>query len=407
MRRTNLKRLRTVESHSASRGDPAIPLSVPNLCGEAWAYVRECLDSNWVSSAGAFVDRFEQAVAARAGVAHGVATTSGTAALHAALLAAGVEPEDEVIVPALTFIASANAVRYCGAWPVLLDVEPDYFQLDPERFEDFLRDECTARAGILCNRRSGRRVRAVMPVHLLGHPADMQAIARIARDYGLVIVEDAAEAFGARHHGRPVGSAGDTVCFSFNGNKIVTTGGGGMIVTDDAELAERARYLTTQARDDPVEGVHGAVGFNYRLSNLQAALGVAQLESLDDFLAAKRSHATAYADGLGGVPGIRLPAEAPWAEATHWLYTIRIDPLGFGMDRHQLRRRLEDEGIETRPLWQPLHRSPALRDCPSYRVAAADAVHAGALSLPSSTGLAPADRARVIGAVRALGRSGS
>ena len=406
MQRTNpLRPYALVQERPAGNG-ATIPLSVPNIRGNAWQYVQECLDTNWVSSAGAFVDRFEHQVAARAGAAHAVATVSGTAALHVALIAAGVEPDDEVIVPALTFIASANAVRYCGAWPLLLDVEPGYFQLDPDRLEGFLRDECTARSGGLYNRGSGRRVRAVMPVHLLGHPCDMQAITRIARHYGLMIVEDAAEALGARHHGRPVGSAGDVACFSFNGNKIVTTGGGGMIVTDDAGLAARARYLTTQAKDDPVEGIHGAVGFNYRLTNIQAALGVSQLESLDDFLAAKRGHAEAYADGLDGVPGVRLPAEAPWADASYWLYTIRIDPNGFGMDRHELHRCLEAQGIETRPLWQPLHRSPALQDCPSYRVAVADEIHADALSLPSSTGLSADDRNRVIGALRALARSG-
>ncbi len=406
MQRTNPRRPFALVQERPTGNGTAIPLSVPNIGGNAWEYVQECLDTNWVSSAGAFVDRFEAEVAERAGVAHAVATVSGTAALHLALIAAGVEPEDEVIVPALTFIASANAVRYCGAWPVLLDVEAGYFQLDPDRLEGFLREECTARSGGLRNRTTGRRVRAVMPVHLLGHPCDMQAITRIARHYDLAIVEDAAEAFGARHHGRPVGSAGDVACFSFNGNKIVTTGGGGMIVTADAGLAARARYLTTQAKDDPVEGIHGAVGFNYRLTNIQAALGVSQLESLDDFLAAKRGHAEAYADGLDGVPGVRLPAEAPWADASYWLYTIRIDPNGFGMDRQELRRRLEAQGIETRPLWQPLHRSPALQDCPSYRVAVADEIQADALSLPSSTGLSADDRTRVIGALRALARSG-
>ena len=406
MQRTNPRRPFALVQERPTGDGAAIPLSVPNIRGNARAYVQECLDTNWVSSAGAFVDRFEHQVAERAGVAHAVATVSGTAALHVALIAAGVEPDDEVIVPALTFIASANAVRYCGAWPLLLDVEPGYFPLDPDRLEGFLRDECTARSGGLHNRGSGRRVRAVMPVHLLGHPCDMQAITRTARHYGLVVVEDAAEALGARHLGRPVGSAGDVACFSFNGNKIVTTGGGGMIVTADAGLAARARYLTTQAKDDPVEGIHGAVGFNYRLTNLQAALGVAQLESMDDFLAAKRRHATAYADGLGGVPGIRVAHEAPWAHASYWLYTIRIDPNGFGMDRHELWRRLDAQGIETRPLWQPLHRSPALKDCRSYRVAVADEIQAGALSLPSSTGLSADDRTRVIGALRALARSG-
>ncbi|RME03545.1 MAG: aminotransferase DegT, partial [Deltaproteobacteria bacterium] len=253
-----------------------IPLSIPKLAGNEWRYVRECLDTNWVSSVGAFVERFEREVAARVGARYGVATASGTAAIHIALLVSGVGPGDEVLLPTLTFIAPANAIRYVGAVPLLLDVDPVTWQLDPEKTIDFLEKECRWQEGRLVNRTTGRRVRAIMPVHILGHPVDLDPILEVARKYELTVIEDATESLGARYKERHVGNLGDIGCFSFNGNKIITSGGGGMIVTNDETTARRARYLTTQAKDDPIEYVHGELGYNYRLTNLQAALGVAQ-----------------------------------------------------------------------------------------------------------------------------------
>ena len=292
-----------------------IPLCVPSMGGNEWAYVKECLDINWVSSLGAFVDRFETELAEYVGSKHAVATASGTAALHIALLVAGVEPDDEVLLPALTFIAPANAVRYCQAWPVFIDVEPRFWQLDIDRVARFLEDECVVREGALHNRASGRRVKAVLPVHVLGHPVDMNPLLGLARRYGLAVVEDATESLGARYKDRLVGNLGDIAVFSFNGNKLITTGGGGMIVTDSREWADRARYLTTQAKDDSIEYVHNEVGFNYRLTNVQAAMGCAQLEDIEDRLTAKRAVAEAYRDGLADVEGVTLPEEAPWASS--------------------------------------------------------------------------------------------
>jgi perosamine synthetase len=386
-----------------------IPLSVPTLCGREWEYVKECLDTNWVSSAGEFVTRFERDVAAYVGRAYAVATVNGTAALHAALAVAGVEADDEVLLPALTFIAPANAVRYLGAWPVFVDVEPDYWQLDPGKVADFLRYETVWRDGATRNRTTGRRIRAIVPVDTLGHPADLDPILELARSYHLRAVEDATESLGARYKGRPVGALSDIACFSFNGNKIVTTGGGGMIVTDDPKVAERVRYLTTQAKDDPIEYVHHAVGFNYRLPNVLAAIGVAQLEQLDAFVVVKRRIAAAYAAALAAVRGVTPMREGPWATSTFWLFTTLIDAAACGLDSRALIRQLDEQGIQARPLWQPLHHSPAHAGAQAYRCDVADAVYAAAVSLPSSVSLTADDQQRVIDTVssavrRAQGR---
>jgi perosamine synthetase len=383
-----------------------IPLSEPTLGGREWEYVKTCLDTNWVSSVGAFVTRFERDVAAYVGRAHAVATVNGTAALHAALAVAGVERDDEVLLPALTFIAPANAVRYLGAWPVFVDVEREYWQLDPAKLADFLQHETVWRDGATRNRVTGHRLRAIVPVDTLGHPADLDPILELARAHHLAVVEDATESLGARYKGRRVGALSEIACFSFNGNKIVTTGGGGMIVTDDPAIAERARYLTTQAKDDPIEYVHHTVGFNYRLPNVLAAIGVAQLEQLDGFVAAKRRLAAAYLAAFTGVRGLTPMREAPWAASTFWLFTILIDAAACGLDSRELIGQLDRQGIQARPLWQPLHRSPAHAGAQAYRCDVADALHAAAVSLPSSVALTADDQQRVIEAVSsAVGRA--
>jgi perosamine synthetase len=311
---------------------------------------------------------------------------NGTAALHTALLVAGLEPDDEAVVPALTFIATANAVRYAGAWPVFVDADPVYAQLDAEKLRDFLSRGCVARRGALYNRQSGRRVRAVVPVHVLGHPADMDAILEAARPFGLAVIEDAAAAVGACYKGRPVGGLGDVGCFSFNGNKTLTAGGGGVVVTDDPRLAERARYLTTQAKDDPVEYVHKEVGYNHRLTNLQAALGCAQMELLDEYVRAKRTIAGRYAAALGNLPGLSLYPEAPWAFSACWLSTLRVGS-GLAFNSRGLLRHLAAQQIQARPLWQPLHRSAAHSGAQAYRVEVADRLYRESVCLPSSVGL--------------------
>jgi perosamine synthetase len=364
-----------------------IPLCIPEVRGKEWEYIKECLDSNWVSSVGPFVDRFEREIADYLGARFAIATTSGTSALHVSLLASGVEQDDEVLVSTLSFIAPANAIRYVGAWPVFIDAESTTWQMDVHQAVEFLEQKCHCKDGVLVNATTGRRVRALLPVHILGHPVDMDPLLEMARHYKLIVIEDAAESLGARYKGIPVGHLGDIACLSFNGNKIITTGGGGMVVTDDENICRRVRYLTTQAKDDPTEYIHREVGFNYRLSNIQAALGCAQLERLDEYVAAKRQIAEAYRRALAGIPGITFMAEATWASSTVWLYTILVDRDSFGMGSRDLLEQLVISGIQTRPLWQPLHQSEAHRNSQSWGGEVAEMLNRDALSLPSSVAL--------------------
>ena len=268
----------TLSEPGAPAVSGGIPLCVPEIRGNEWKYIKECLDTNFVSSVGPFVDRFERELAACVGSKYAVATVNGTAAIHIALLIAGVKPDDEVLVSTLTFIAPVNAIRYACAWPVFIDAEEQYWQMDPQRVVDFIEKGCVWKNSELRNKTTGRRLSAIMPVHILGHPVDMDPILEQAQKYNLPVIEDATESLGAKYKGRHAGTLGDIACFSFNGNKIITTGGGGMIVTDNEEWALKAKYLTTQAKDDPLEFIHNEIGYNYRLPNISAAMGCAQLE---------------------------------------------------------------------------------------------------------------------------------
>ncbi len=367
-----------------------IPLAEPCLTGNARRYLLDCLDTGWVSSAGPYVERFERALARYLGLPHAVATASGTAALHLALRAAGIGPGHEVLVPTLTFIATANAVAYTGARPVLVDVEPRHAQMDPELVHHFLTRHCRWQGGRLVNRHTGRQVRAILPVHLLGHTAEMEPLAELARRYELILIEDAAQALGALYQGRPAGTWGHAACFSFNGNKLVTTGGGGMVVTRDPRLARRARHLSTQAKADPVEYLHDELGYNYRLPNLLAALGCAQMEELEEFLAAKRTLAAAWRKALAELPGLRPLEPGPHTQSAWWLFTVEVDPALCGLDARGLMRRLDARGIQTRPLWQPLHLSPVHAQCQAVVRGRAERLWQRCLSLPSSVDLNPA-----------------
>lgn len=376
-----------------------VPLSVPELRGNEWKYVKECLDTNFVSSVGPFVDRFEKMVGGAVGSTCAVATVNGTAALHIALQIAGVERDDEVLVSTLSFIAPANALRYLGAWPVFIDSEPEHWQMNPDLVETFLRDECVRASDGLRDRRNGRRVSAILPVHVLGHPVDMDRILDSASRYGLVVVEDATESLGSRYKGQPTGSLGLIGCFSFNGNKILTTGGGGMITTSDPALAERAKYLTTQAKIDPLEYVHGDVGYNYRLTNILAAIGCAQMEQLGAYVSRKVQIAMRYDEGLRSLPGLSRPKPAAWASSNEWLYTLRVDEKQAGITSRQMLRYLSDRGIQSRPLWQPLHRSPAHAGSRHVGGEVAEELAREGLSIPCSVGLSPVDQERVISAL--------
>jgi perosamine synthetase len=388
------------ETATPSKPPETIPVAVPNIGGNEWAYIKECLDTGWVSSVGPFVDRFETEFAKYLGVKHAVVTVNGTAALHVALLVAGVRPGDEVLMPSFTFIAPANAVRYCGAWPVFVDAEEATWQMDVGQAVEFMKSRCEWRDGALWNRESGRRIGAILPVHVLGHPVDMGPLLAAAREFQVPVVEDAAESLGAAYRGRPVGRMGTLACFSFNGNKVITTGGGGMIVTDDSALATRARYLSTTAKDDGDEGVHGTVGFNYRLTNLQAAMGCAQLERLDEFVAAKRRIATRYAEAFGDLSGVTPMPEAPWARHAFWMYSVRVNAVAARCTARELRQHLKQAGIDCRSFWQPMHLSPAHAGAQVLGGDVAARLYGEVLSLPCSTGLSEADQDTVISTIR-------
>jgi perosamine synthetase len=274
-----------------------------------------------------------------------------------------------------------------GAHPIFIDSEPNYWQMDAERLKHFIEERCRWQNEELRNRRTGRRVRAILPVHVLGHPVDMEPIIEIARRYKLMVIEDATEALGSKYKGQMVGTLGDIACFSFNGNKIITTGGGGMIVTNNRALADRARYLSTQAKDRSKEYVHHEIGYNYRLTNIQAAMGCAQLECLPEVIKSKRQIAERYNLALAGIPGLKLMPEAEWAISNLWLYTIQIDRDVFGMDSRKLISLLEEANIEARPLWQPLHMSKAHLTSLKYDNPVSEQLYREALSLPCSSNL--------------------
>jgi perosamine synthetase len=377
----------------------AAPLHQPCFVGNEWAYVKECLDTSYVSSVGGFVTRFEKQMAEAAGTAHAVAVVNGTAALHVCLLLAGVGQGDEVLAPALTFVATANAISYCGAIPHFVDSDPRTLGIDPRRLGDYLRRTTVRRGADLVNPRTGRRIKAIVAMHSFGHPVDMEPLLALGEEFGLFVIEDAAESLGSRYKGRATGSWSRLAAFSFNGNKIITTGGGGMIVTDDERLARRAKHLTTQARMPGPEYRHDEVGYNYRLTNLAAALGVAQLEQLPDFLAKKSAIAERYDSAWKRIAGITAPPRAPWASSSSWLYSVLLDPARFGCDRRALHERLLARGIQTRPIWSPLHTQPMYRDAPRLGGDVAESLFAQGLSLPCSVTLDPAAQQRVIDAI--------
>jgi dTDP-4-amino-4,6-dideoxygalactose transaminase len=370
----------------------AIPLSIPQLTGNLRQYLEECIETNYVSSVGPFVSRFEKAFAEFVGAPYAVACVSGTAALHLAVRLLNVQPADEVIVSTFTFVASVNAILYERGVPILIDSERSSWNLDPE----LVTDEIKRRA------RQGKPLpRAVEVVHLLGHPADIEPIFNVCQEYQIPIFEDAAEALGATYRtgkfaGRKVGTIGKIGCFSFNGNKIITTGGGGMLTTDDEELARRAKHLATQARLPGAEYWHDEVGYNYRLTNVAAAIGLSQLEQLSEFLFKKRAIAATYDRALEAVPGITLPPRAKWADASMWLYSPLVDGKEFGCDRSGVLARLAKCGIEARPLWPPVHKMPLYENAPYVGSGVAEDVFARGLTLPCSVGLTSDEQDTVI-----------
>ena len=372
-----------------------ILLSGPNIGGNEWKYIKDCLDTGWVSSVGAYVTQFEQMVAEFAGARFGVATSSGTTALHTALLLEEVQADDYVIVPNVTFVASVNSIRYVGARPILMDIDPLTWQMDLDLLADFLAEKTELRDGECYHRADGRRVRAIMPVHVLGNMADMERLMGLAAQYHLRVIEDATESLGSYFKGKHSGTFSRMGCFSFNGNKIITTGGGGMIVTDDEALARKAKHLTTQAKADSFEYYHDEVGYNYRLVNTSAAMGVAQMEQLPGFIERKHAIAAIYKEGLSGVGDIGFQEVAPEVEPNWWLFTIHTER------QREVLERLNAHQMQSRPFWVPMNQLPMYREFPYIQTADhSDRVYRTALSIPCSTNITDGELEQIIGKIR-------
>ncbi len=369
-------------------GAQPVGLHEPNFSGNEWAYLKDCLDSTFVSSVGRYVDRFEADLAAFTGSGHAVAVVNGTAALHIALKLAGVEPGDEVLIPALTFVATANAVAYCGATPHLVDSEENTLGMDPQALRGYLRDMTEMRGGVCVNRETGRVIRAMVPMHTFGHPVDMDGILALSRDFRIAVVEDATESLGSTIQGRHAGTFGRMGVLSFNGNKVITTGGGGAILTDDAALARHAKHLTTTAKvPHRWAYFHDEIGYNYRMPNINAALGCAQLEQLPGFIASKRSLFARYRAAFSGISQARIFEEPAGSQSNYWLQTLVLDEANSGL-RDELLQSTNDAGLMTRPIWELMSRLPPYQACPRMPLPVAESLVRRVVNLPSSVALA-------------------
>jgi perosamine synthetase len=355
-------------------------LSGPNIAGNEWKYVKECLDTGWVSSVGAFVTQFENMVAEFAGCKYGVATSNGTAALQIALQLAGVQRNDYVIVPNVTFIASINSIKYTGADPILMDVDTATWQMDLDLLEGFLNNETAENNGNLVYKKDGRIIRCIMPVHVLGNICDMDRLVKLTSQYKLKMVEDSTESLGSYYKGKHTGGFGLMGCFSFNGNKIITTGGGGVIVTNDEELAKKAKHLTTQAKSDPFEYVHDEIGYNFRLVNVLAAMGVAQMELLPSFIKRKKEIDALYKKELEGVGDIRFQKVEKDVDPNCWLFTIMTEK------QKEVLKVLNDNKMQSRPFWVPMNKLKMFKDDVYYNNNdKSDYIYQRCLSIPCST----------------------
>jgi len=376
-----------------------IPLSAPNIGQREKDSILECLDSGWVSSAGPYVSKFEKKFAEFVGVPHAVAVSSGTAALHLGLLGSGLSTGDEVIAPTITFIATVNAINYCGAKPIFFDCD-EFFNLNLDAVQKFLEERCELRVGLLYNRSTNKRVWGMVPTHVFGNPIDMNRVTILAKRFGLTIVEDAAESVGSFVSGKHTGTFGICGCFSFNGNKIMTTGGGGMIVTESAALAEKLRYLSTQAKDDPDRFIHNEVGFNYRLISLQAALGIAQLESIQEFLASKQRIFARYTEAFKDSDHFQIISVPPYGVSNYWLSNIRLNALSPHATAESLISFLKDQKIEARRIWWPNHLQKPYAECERFEISRAELEVSRVVSIPSSSGMSKAEQEQVIAALK-------
>ncbi|MBL0055617.1 MAG: LegC family aminotransferase [Chitinophagaceae bacterium] len=357
-------------------------LSGPNMAGNEWKYIKDCLDTGWVSSVGAYVDQFEKMSAEFAGTRYAVATSSGTTALHICLVMMGVNESDYVITPNITFIATCNSIKYTGADPILIDCDPGSWQMDLDLLEQFLDTETEQRNGACVYKKDGRRIPVIMPVHVLGNMCDMDRLMALAARHQLIVIEDSTEALGSYYKGKHAGSFGLMGTFSYNGNKIITTGGGGMIVTDDEVLAKRAKHLTTQAKSDPFEYIHDAIGYNYRLVNVAAAMGVAQMELLPGFIRRKKEIIGLYKKELDGVGDIRFQEVSADVDPNWWLPTIYTEK------QKEVLKILNENKMQSRPFWVPMNQLPMFRENIFFHKSdRSDHVYHHCLSIPCSTNI--------------------
>ena len=380
-----------------------IPLSVPNLGVEETEAVIRALDGGWISSAGPDVNKFEDLFSKFIGVNHSVACSSGTSALHTALLAGQVGKDDEVFIPNITFVATANAVSYVGARQILIDICPETLGLSPKSVQNFIDKSTVFDGSQLVNKESGNPIKAMIPVHMLGTPADIVSLRGICNKYNLYLLEDAAEALGSSLHGSKCGTLGDIACFSFNGNKIITSGGGGMITTHSQHLAKRAQHLSTTAKTDSERFFHDEVGYNYRLVNILAAIGVAQLKKVDQFISIKRKTQQRYLSGLQGNPSAKIFSAPKGYASNYWLNLVTFHEdllLDRGID--QLMAYFNSLGIQTRPLWTRLDELPMFANCARSDLSCSKFIHQSSLLIPSCTGITDDQIDRVIMAINDL-----
>jgi perosamine synthetase len=372
-------------------------LSGPHIAGNEWKYVKECLDTGWVSSVGSYVTKFENMLAEFSGCKYGVATSSGTTALHISLLLAGVKQDDYVIVPNVTFIASINSIKYTGADPILIDVDPKTWQMDLDLLEEFLENETDERNGELFYVENGRTIRCIMPVHVLGNICDMDRFMAITKKYNLKVIEDATESLGSYYKGKHTGGFGEMGCFSFNGNKIITTGGGGVIVTNNEELAKKAKHLTTQAKSDPFEYIHDEVGYNYRLVNVLAAMGVGQMELLPSFIKRKKEVDAFYRKELTGVGDISFQEVSKDVDCNMWLFTFMTDK------QKDVLKILNDNQMQSRPFWVPMNKLGMFKDDVYYtKEDKSDYIYQRCLSIPCSTNITDVELASVVEKIKSI-----
>jgi len=377
-----------------------IPLSVPSLKGNEWKYVKECIDTEWVSTAGKYVDLFEQKIAKYTGSKYAIACVNGTAAIQVSLRSLGVSSGDEVIVPTLTFIAPINAVAYNNATPIFMDVD-DYYNMDAKKTIEFIKNETVFKNGSTYNKATNNKISAIIPVHMWGNACELSSIVDLCEERNIAVIEDASESLGTfynegKYKGKHTGTIGHLGCISFNGNKIITSGGGGMVLTDDETLAKKVKYLTTQAKDDPIRYVHNEIGYNFRLTNIQAALGVAQLEQLTVILKRKKEIYNYYQSVIDTIKGLSISKTPNYANNNHWMNLLKIDNDIYGEDRDRLMKKLEDDGIQTRPVWKLNHEQQPYKYCQYYKIDTAEKLVEKSLCLPSSSNLTNEDINRIL-----------